>query len=135
MVREGTFPYEHLEFERSGDDQFAHSRPRGLQEETTQITVIINADIRNTEDGLREIRKRIRVEHVNDVERRSNVRICEGYNDILHLPGDILRTTMAAEYAIPSPGIDPCSGIASRNYRIPEAVKGELNQITDTTRC
>jgi hypothetical protein len=31
---------------------------------------------------------------------------------------------------IPNPSIDPCRGIASRNYRIPEALKGELKQIT-----
>jgi hypothetical protein len=101
------------------------------QEEVTQVTVISNAEMHSTEDRLRELRKRIRVEHLNDVERRSIVRICEDYSDIFHLSGDNLTTTTAAEHAILTPGIDPCRGIASRNYRIPEALKGELNQITD----
>jgi hypothetical protein len=35
------------------------------------------------------------------------------------------------EHVIPTPSIDPCTGIASRNYRIPEALKGELKQITE----
>jgi hypothetical protein len=35
------------------------------------------------------------------------------------------------EHVIPSPNIDPCRGIASRNYGIPEALKGELKQITE----
>ena len=101
------------------------------QEATAQITVISNAESPNTEGRLRELRERVRVGHLNDVERRSIVRICEDYNDIFHLSGDKLTTTTAAEHAIPTPGIDPCRGIASRNYRIPEALKGELNQITD----
>jgi hypothetical protein len=91
------------------------------QEETTQITVTSNAEIYGAEVRLRELRKRIRVEHLND----------EDYNDIFHLSGEKLTTTTAAEHAIPTPGIDPCRGIASRNYRIPKALKGELNQITD----
>jgi hypothetical protein len=31
---------------------------------------------------------------------------------------------------IPTPSIDPCRGIASRNYRIPEVMKEELKHIT-----
>jgi hypothetical protein len=103
----------------------------GYHEETTQITVISNAEIRGAEVRLHELRKRIRVEHLNDIEGRPIARICEDYNDIFNLSGGKLTTTTAAEHAIPTPGIDPCRGIASRNYRIPEALKGELNQITD----
>jgi hypothetical protein len=58
-------------------------------------------------------------------------RICEDYNDIFHLPGDGLSITTAVEHVIPTPSIDPCRGIASRNYRIPEALKGKLKQITE----
>jgi hypothetical protein len=101
------------------------------QEEATQITVVNTAGVHSAEDRLRELRERIRVEHLNDLERRSIVRICKDYNDIFHLSGDTLTTTTAAEHAIPTPGIDPCRGIASRNYRIPEALKGELNRIID----
>lgn len=68
---------------------------------------------------------------MNDAEGRSILKICQGYNDIFCLPGDELTTTTAAEHAIPTPGIDPCRGITSRNYRIPEALKDELAQITD----
>jgi hypothetical protein len=53
--------------------------------------------------------------------------ICE-YYDIFRLPWDNLTTT-AKEHTIPTPGIDPCRGIASRNYLIPEALKGELQNI------
>jgi hypothetical protein len=132
-VREGTFLTSIL---NTNDQEIKISLPKvGLedyQEETAQITVISNAGTHSTADRVRELRKRIRVEHLNDAESRSIVRICEDYNDIFHLSGDKLTTTTAAEHAIPTPGIDPCRGIiASRNYRIPEALKGELNQITD----
>lgn len=68
---------------------------------------------------------------MSDRERRSIVRICEDYKDIFYLPGDNLTTTSAAEHAIPTPSVDPCRGITSRNYRIPEALRGELKQITN----
>jgi hypothetical protein len=84
-----------------------------------------------TEHRVRELRERVRTDHMTDVERRSIMRICEDYNDIFHLPGDRLSVTTAAEHAIPTPGIDQCRGIVSRNYRLPEALKGELKQITD----
>jgi len=43
----------------------------------------------------------------------------------------VITTTTAIEHAIPTPGIDPCRGIASRNYQIPEALKGELQSIVN----
>jgi hypothetical protein len=44
---------------------------------------------------------------------------------------ETLSVTTASEHAIPTPGIDLCRGIVSRNYRLLEALKGELTQITD----
>jgi hypothetical protein len=57
--------------------------------------------------------------------------ICEYSNDIFKLLGDKLTTATAIEHALPTPGIDPCRGIASRNYQIPEALNGELQGIID----
>jgi hypothetical protein len=47
------------------------------------------------------------------------------------LPGDKLTTATAIEHAIPTPEIDPCRALASRHYQIPEALKDELEKITD----
>jgi hypothetical protein len=58
--------------------------------------------------------------HLNDQERRDIINICEYYNDIFKLPGDHLTMTTAIEHAIPTPGIDPCRGIASRKFRFPK---------------
>jgi len=48
------------------------------------------------------------------------------YSDYL-----VITTTTAIEHDIPTPGIDPCRGIASRNYQIPEALNGELQSIVN----
>jgi hypothetical protein len=37
----------------------------------------------------------------------------------------------AVEHAISTPGVDPCMGITSMNYQIPEVLKGELKGIID----
>jgi hypothetical protein len=83
---------------------------------------------------LQELRKRIWTDHLNDQERWSIMNICE-YYDIFKLPGDNLTTMTAIEHAIPTPGIDPHREIASRNYLIPEALKGELQDIFDQLLC
>ena len=81
------------------------------------------------EDKLQEVGKRIRTDNLNDQEMRAIMNICEYYNDILKLPGDKLTTTTAVEHAVPTPGIDPCRGIANRNDQIPAALNGELQGI------
>jgi len=83
------------------------------------------------EDRLRELRKRIRTDHLNNQEKRTIMNICEYYDDIFRLPGDKLTTTTVIEHAIAIPGIDPCRRIESRNYPKPEALKGELQAIID----
>jgi hypothetical protein len=77
------------------------------------------------------LRKKLRKDHLNDEKRRSVTRICEDYNNIFYIPGDRMTTSTAVEYVIPAPSIDPFRRIARRNYRIPEALIGELKQITE----
>jgi hypothetical protein len=91
----------------------------GYEEEPTQIHALDTLRISDTGNRIEKLRKTIRVDRLCDRERSSIMRICEHYNDVFHLPGDKLTTTTAGEHAIPTPGIDPCRGIASRNYRIP----------------
>jgi hypothetical protein len=57
--------------------------------------------------------------------------VCEYSNDIFKFPGDKLTMTTAIEHAIPTLGIDPHRGIASRNYQIPDTLNGELQGIID----
>jgi len=98
---------------------------------TIQVDTFTAQGVVSREDRLRQLRKRIRTDHLNNQEKRAIMNICEYYNEIFRLPGDKLTTTTAIEHAIPTPGIYPCRGIASRNYPIPEALKGELQDIID----
>ena len=98
---------------------------------TIQVDTFIAQGAVSCEDRLRELRERIRTDHLNNQEKRAIMNICEYYNDIFRLPGDKLTTTTAIKHAIPTPGIDPCRGTVSRNYPIREALKGELQDIID----
>jgi hypothetical protein len=92
-----------------------------IESNTIQVNTFVAQAAVTREDRLRKLRNRIRTDHLNDQERRAIINICEYYNDIFKLPGDNLTTTTASEHAIATLGIDPCRGIASRNYKIPEA--------------
>jgi len=85
------------------------------------------------EDGnrLSELCKELRTDHLNGEERVSLIKICEGYNDVIYLPGDKLTITTAAECTIPTPTIDPTRGINTKPYRIPEAHREEVQKQTD----
>jgi hypothetical protein len=100
-----------------------------VQNNAIRVETFVAQEAVAEESRLRELRKRIRTDHLNDQERRSIMNICEYYNDIFRLPGDKLTTTTAIDHSIPTPGIDPCRGIASRNYLIPDTLKDELQGI------
>ena len=100
-----------------------------IETNTIQVDTFVAQGAVAREGRLRELRKKIRTDHLNDQERRAVMNICEYYIDIFKLPGD----NLIIEHALPTPGIDPCRGTAIRNYQIPEALKCELQGITDQT--
>jgi hypothetical protein len=76
-----------------------------IENNAMQIDNFIAEGAVTREDRLRELRKRIRTDHLNDYERRAIMNICEYYSDIFKLPSDKLTTT-AIEHAIPTTGIE-----------------------------
>jgi hypothetical protein len=54
--------------------------------DAAQIRTVSTRGTEETERRVRELRNMIRTDHMNDVERRSFMGICEDYNDICHLP-------------------------------------------------
>jgi hypothetical protein len=80
---------------------------------------------------LAKLREELRTDHLSSEERVSLIKICEEYNDVLHLPGDKLTFTAAAEHAIPTPTIDPTRGINTKPYRIPEIHREEVQKQTE----
>lgn len=72
----------------------------------------------------------LRLEHLNTEEKKSLLELCKEYADTFYLPGDKLSSTQSAEHAIPTPGIDATRAINVRPYRIPEALKDEVERQT-----
>ena len=101
-----------------------------IETNTVQVNNFVAQGSVTWGDRLREGQKRIRTVHLNNQKRRAIINICEYYN-IFKLLGDNLTTTTAIEHTIPTPGVDAFRGIASRNYQIPDALKGELQGIID----
>lgn len=88
-----------------------------------------NKNINNIDSNrLDLLRKSLRTEHLNKEERNTLVEICEEYNDIFHLDGDLLTCTNTVTHDIPTISEAP---ITAKTYRYPEIHKQEVNkQIT-----
>lgn len=67
----------------------------------------------------------LRTSHLNSEERQSLVSICQEYNDIFYLPGDVLTSTDLITHKIHTTDDVP---INVKPYRIPECHKAEVNR-------
>jgi hypothetical protein len=101
-----------------------------IEEPIRSEAMIFATTLVEDEARLSKLRKKLRTDHLNIEERVSLIRICEEYNDVFHLPGDKLTTTVT-EHAIPTPTIDPTRGINTKTYRIPEIHKEEVYRQTE----
>jgi hypothetical protein len=102
-----------------------------MDDDAIDVKLLNDVRLVNTEDRIREVRKQVRLEHLSIRERSEILKICGSYNDVFYLPGDKLTSTHSVVHSIPTLGIVPCRGMASRNYRIPEALKDEVRKITE----
>jgi hypothetical protein len=69
---------------------------------------------------------RLRIDHLNEEEKRSLLELCFDYQDVFYLPGDKLSSTSAAQHTITlEPGVTP---INTRPYPLPESQKEEVDQ-------
>jgi hypothetical protein len=73
-------------------------------------------------DRSREVLKHLRLDHLNEEERKQIEKTCSVYQDIFHLPAKVLSSTTAVKHEIRlEPGTQP---INSRPYRLPESQTG-----------
>ena len=81
-----------------------------------------------------EVLKRLRLEHLNKEERNEIEKTCLDYQDIFHLPGEVLSSTTAVKHEIRlEPGTEP---VNARPYRLPESQKREVRgQIEELKRA
>ena len=77
-------------------------------------------------DCPREVLRRLRLGHLNDEERKEIEKTCLLYQDIFHLPGEVLSSTTAVKHEIRlEPGTEP---VNASLYRLPESQKQEVRR-------
>ena len=77
-------------------------------------------------DRLMEVLKRLRLEHLNEEERKEIQKTCLDYQDTFHLPGEKVSSTTAVEHEIRvERGMEPLN---DRPYRLPESQKQEVRR-------
>ena len=75
------------------------------------------------------LKSKLRLDHLNEIEKDSIIDICKNFNDLFFLEGDNLSITNAIKHKIPTNTQNP---INIKPYRIPECHKQEINkQISD----
>lgn len=85
----------------------------------------INIDNDNCDNRINEIRKLIKSDHMNELEKDSIFKICKKYSEIFYLEGDKLTFTNAIEHTIKlKPNTQP---IYKRPYRLPFSQQAEIN--------
>jgi transposase InsO family protein len=79
-----------------------------------------------------EVLKRLRLEHLNKEERQQVEKMCAAYQDIFHLPGEILTSTTTVQHEIRTePGVEP---VNVKPYRLPETQKQEVRKQVEELR-
>lgn len=89
------------------------------------FNVISDRNEVNNEERIHLLNQNLRLDHLNKEESESIKSICEKFNDIFHLPNDMLSTTTAASHEIPTTNNIP---IHTKSYRYPEIHKTEVNK-------
>ena len=83
-------------------------------------------------DRSREVLKRLRLDHLKEEERNQIEENCSTYQDIFHLPGEVLSSTTAVKNEIKlEPRTEP---VHSRTYRLPESQRQEVNRQVEEIR-
>jgi hypothetical protein len=73
-----------------------------------------------------EVLKRLRLGHLSEKERREIEKTCLDYQDIFHLPGEVLSSTSVVKHEIRlEPGTEP---VNTRPYRLPESQRFEVRR-------
>ena len=96
----------------------------------TDVIQILQID--QSSDRLQTLQNKLRLDHLNKVEKDSILNICKSFHDLFYFEGDNLGTTDATSHKIPLVDDKP---IYVRPFRLPECHREEINrQITDMER-
>jgi hypothetical protein len=79
-----------------------------------------------------EVLKRVRLEHLNKEDGQQVEKMCAAYQDIFHLPGEILTSTATVGHEIRTElGVEP---VNVKPYRLPETQKREVRRQVEELR-
>lgn len=81
--------------------------------------------INNTTDRMTRLKQVLKTDHMNNEERRSIYDLCEKYNSVLHIEGDVLTFTNAGTHKIKLKQDQP--PIYHRPYRLPHSQQEEIH--------
>lgn len=79
----------------------------------------------SSSNRLETLMQNMRLNHLNQEEGDSILAICKDYNDIFHLPKDILTTTTTLKHEIPTTSDVP---IHTKTYRYPKVHEAEVEK-------
>ena len=83
-------------------------------------------------NGTGEVLKRLSLEHLNKEERQHVEKTCAAYQDIFHLPGEMLTSTAAVRHETRTePRVEP---VNVKPYRLPETQKQEIGRQVEELR-
>ena len=72
------------------------------------------------------LKSQLRLDHLNSEELQSLLSVCNEFNDVFYLPGDIFPGANEFVHRIPTKNDNP---ISIKQYRYPEILKGEVNEM------
>ena len=113
------------------ESQVEIEKPSMILENFDEAEVVPILHIKPTKIGDRTklLEDKLRLDHLNQIEKDEILKICKNFNDLFFLDTDYLGTTNATCHKIPLTDNKP---IYVKPYRIPECHKEEINrQITD----
>lgn len=98
-----------------------------LLKNTKMICNLTHYNERNY-DRLQLLHDNLRLEHINQEEHDSVKTLCEKYNDLFHIPNDILTTTKTLQPEIPTTSDIP---VHTKTYRYPKVYEEEVKRQID----
>lgn len=94
--------------------------------EVEPVQNLTGATEEKQKDREKRILEQLRLDHLNDEEKRLLIGTCQDYQDVFYLSGDILSSTQATRHSIRvEPGTEQ---INTRPYRLPETQKVEVEK-------
>lgn len=96
-----------------------------FNEKTSTILNLSSENDKSLPHRLKTLRNNLRLDHLNEEEKKSITDLCEEYNDIFHLPGDPLTCTEVLQHEIRVTDPRP---ITTKIYRYPKIHEKEVDK-------